>query len=677
MIEYYPYDIESYPNIFTLSISELSTGRWWLFEISDRRNDSAAMHDFLFSLCSRVAYGQQLYMTGFNSVGYDYEVLHHFLTVLQGEAEAIDLWNKTCQIIQSDEYRPVRPSERMIPQLDLYLLHHFNNKARSTSLKMLEFQMRSHNIQDLPYEPGSYLNTEQMDNLVVYNHKDREETIKFMMESEEQINFRLELSREYERDFMNHNDTKIGKDYFIMRLEQSGYKTWVGGQLVQTLRPVIDLADAVFDYIPFSRPEFQAVKQWFQNQTITQTKGVFSDIPESQLGDVAQYAEMRKKRVRVDENYPIVHPCWEERAKTTPTRYCCYNQADNLNVVINGFKFDFGVGGIHGSIKNTIVKADNDYMIVDLDVASYYPNIAIVNKVYPEHLGELFCEIYADVYQQRKEAKKAGKDAIQAMLKLALNGVYGDSNNVYSPFYDPLYTMTITINGQLLLCSLAEKLMEIPGLSMIQINTDGLTVKLPRANKPQLDYVWNQWESFTGLQLEEAVYDLMCIRDVNNYIAVDTDGNVKRKGAYVHIAPTDKSFKSKERLGWHQNTSALIVAKAAEAYLVDGVCIRDTILNHSDIFDFMLVAKVPRTMRLVLSHNGVDEPVQRITRFYVSTAGKSMFKIMPPLKQGGDERRNSICAGWLVTECNDISNAMNPINYEYYIKEAEKLVQLS
>jgi hypothetical protein len=29
-----------------------------------------------------------------------------------------------------------------------------------------------------------------------------------------------------------------------------------------------------------------------------------------------------------------------------------------------------------------------------------------------------------------------------AMLKLALNGVYGDSNNVFSVFYDPLFTMT-------------------------------------------------------------------------------------------------------------------------------------------------------------------------------------------------------------------------------------------
>ena len=105
------------------------------------------------------------------------------------------------------------------------------------------------------------------------------------------------------------------------------------------------------------------------------------------------------------------------------------------------------------------------------------------------------------------------------MLKLALNGVYGDSNNVYSVFYDPLYTMKITLNGQLLLCLLAEKLMQYRDLEMIQINTDGLTVRIPRNMKSYVDDIRAWWEEVTGLELEEAVYSRMFIRDVNNYIA--------------------------------------------------------------------------------------------------------------------------------------------------------------
>jgi ABC-type microcin C transport system duplicated ATPase subunit YejF len=55
--------------------------------------------------------------------------------------------------------------------------------------------------------------------------------------------------------------------------------------------------------------------------------------------------------------------------------------------------------------------------------------------------------------------------------------------------------------------------------------------------------------------------DIECeiaIKDVNNYIAVKLNGEVKRKGAYEYEQE------------WHQNHSALIIAKAAEQVLVYG-----------------------------------------------------------------------------------------------------------
>lgn len=64
--------------------------------------------------------------------------------------------------------------------------------------------------------------------------------------------------------------------------------------------------------------------------------------------------------------------------------------------------------------------------------SSMYPNIAISNNVFPQHLTKRFCDIYKDVYEQRKSYAKG--TAENAMLKLALNGVYGDSNNQFGPF---------------------------------------------------------------------------------------------------------------------------------------------------------------------------------------------------------------------------------------------------
>lgn len=301
---------------------------------------------------------------------------------------------------------------------------------------------------------------------------------------------------------------------------------------------------------------------------------------------------------------------------------------------------------------------------------SYYPCLGIKNRVFPLHLGEGFCNIYGDVFDMRAAFTKGTPE--NAMLKLALNGVYGDSNNKYSPFYDPQYTMTITVNGQLLLCLLADYLMDIPGLEMVQVNTDGVTVRLPRTAVERLDAVCVWWQSHTLLTLEHVDYEAMHIRDGNSYLAVKPGGKLKRKGAYEW-----QQVEAGGTLGWHQNHSALVIPMAAEAALVEGVPVREFIENHDNLHDFMLRTKVPRTSRLVLERGGVTEPCQNITRYYVSKQGGSLVKIMPPLpKKPGVERRIGVAVGYLVTECNELSKAKGvDINMEYYIEEAEKLVR--
>lgn len=297
---------------------------------------------------------------------------------------------------------------------------------------------------------------------------------------------------------------------------------------------------------------------------------------------------------------------------------------------------------------------------------SYYPCLGIKNRVFPLHLGEGFCNIYGDVFDMRAAFTKGTPE--NAMLKLALNGVYGDSNNKFSPFYDPQYTMTITVNGQLLLCLLADYLMDIPGLEMIQVNTDGVTVRLPCAAVERLDAVCAWWQSHTLLTLEHVDYDAMHIRDGNSYLAVKPDGKLKRKGAYEW-----QTTQAGGTLGWHQNHSALVIPMAAEAALVEGVPVREFIENHDNLHDFMLRTKVPRTSRLVLG----DRPVQNICRYFISKEGGSLVKIMPPLaKKPGVERRIGVAVGWLVQECNELAGVRGTdINMEYYIAEAEKLVR--
>jgi hypothetical protein len=615
----YVFDIETYPNVFTLAVEHADVPLRWMFEISDWRNDSREIVAFLQFLKENDAR-----MVGFNNLGFDYPVLHTLIRM--GTSTAGTLYEKAMAIIGSQDEdgskwtHLVKPSDQFVTQIDLFKIHHFDNKARATSLKVLEFNMRADNIEDLPFKVGTTLNREQVEVLKRYNQHDVSMTKAFYHKSLDMIHFREELTRKYARDFMNHNDTKIGKDYFVMKLEEAGVSCYdfgpSGRTPRQTKRPVIHLKDAILPWISFEQPEFNRVLQWLKAQSITETKGVFTD----------------------------------------------------LTATVNGFTFVFGLGGIHGSVESEVIESDDEHVIVDLDVTSYYPNLAITNGFHPAHLGKEFVSIYKHLFEQRKQYPK--KSAESAMLKLALNGVYGDSNNQFSVFYDPLYTMTITLNGQLLLCLLAEGLMTIPGLRLIQVNTDGLTVRVPRSHKIMVDLARAAWQERTGLNLEEAIYKAMMIRDVNNYIGVfdpafakPGDPTVKRKGAYEW------------KMGWHQNAGGLVIAKVAEKVLVEGAPIRETVQQWPDIMDFMLRTKVPRSSYLAIEWDGQPpQQLQNTTRYYIAEGGGRLFKWMPPLKGKNEWRKIGVESGWGVQPCNDIQEAGKlPVDFDYYVREVEKL----
>jgi hypothetical protein len=609
----YVFDIETYPNVFTLAVEHAEAPLHWMFEISDLRNDSRQIIDFLQFLKDTDSR-----MVGFNNLGFDYPVVHTLIRM--GHSDANTLYQKAMAIINSQDddgsrwVHMVKPSDQFVTQIDLFKIHHFDNRARSTSLKVLEFNMRSDSIEDLPFPVGTMLNREQIEVLKEYNKHDVAQTKKFYHHTLDMIHFREELTHKYQRDFMNHNDTKIGKDYFVMKLEEAGVACYdfgpKGRTPRQTKRPVIHLKDAILPWIKFEHPEFNRVLDWLKAQSITETKGVFND----------------------------------------------------LTATVNGFTFVFGLGGIHGSVESEVIESDDEQVIVDLDVTSYYPNLAITNGFHPAHLGKDFVSIYKHLFEQRKSYPK--KSAESAMLKLALNGVYGDSNNQFSVFYDPLFTMSITLNGQLLLCLLAEGLMHIPGLRLIQVNTDGLTVRVPRQHKMLVDLARAAWQERTGLNLEEAVYKAMMVRDVNNYIGVFENGSTKRKGAYEY------------NMGWHQNAGGLVIAKVAEKVLVEGAPIRETVEQWPDIMDFMLRTKVPRSSHLGLEVDGVTVRLQNTTRYYIAKGGGRLFKWMPPLaKKPGEWRKIGVESGWGVQPCNDIKDAGKlPVDFEYYVKEVEKLV---
>ena len=699
------YDIECYPNVFTLAAVFANGKGMRVYEISDRRNDVEEMLHFL----RNVAVNKHR-MVGFNNVGYDYPLLHEILTKSKVAKEqgqplnitAKEIWSKSQKLFEAMKFNKfgsaVRASDVMLPQVDLFKIWHFDNKAKATGLKILEFNMRSKNIEDLPFPVGTRLKSAEIDTLIEYNKHDVMETLKFYHKSMEEIKMRDTLTKQFGFDCTNFNDTKIGKELFVQRLEQAKpgicYKQSLKGnrmvrEMQQTVREHIHLGDCILPYIKFERPEFEAIRKWFASQTITETNGVFSDLEEHQLGDVAKYANMRVKMKKM--NCPIngaknkryvpteehiaqfmkEHPMgWVEMAplkspKGAASYWFCWNIAETLNVVIDGFQYDFGTGGIHGCKKGVTISKDGK-RIYTLDVASYYPNLSIRNKIYPEHLDILFCDVYEGLFIERRSYDK--KSPFNKALKLALNGTYGASGDEFSPMFDKKFMMSITINGQLSLCMLMEKLLKEVNAEVIMCNTDGFEFVAGEdpETKLKIEQLVTEWETMTGLEMEGALYDKMMAANVNNYIACFYGGEVKHKGAYVF-----------EKLEWHKNQSALVVKMAASHELLGKGKAEEFIRSHDDPYDFMLRTKVPRTSSLVLvQEDGFEVDLQNICRYYPSQEGGKLIKIMPALegKESEGPRRLGIDAKWNVTPCNNMDDFSWGINYDYYIEEAQKLI---
>lgn len=720
------YDIETYKYAFTFSIIRADGKFARTFEVSKYTNEIQKVYD-----CMQYLEDNACKLIGFNNIGFDYPIMHEivlnkdFFLKKSGAfiaGKIFDIAQKQIDSFKGDGFgNTIKTDNQFVKQIDLYRIHHFNNKAKSTSLKMLEFNMRLENIEDLPYDIRQDLSREELDKLKEYNIHDVMCTLEFFKKSKAQVQFREDLTNKLSRDFMNADDTKIGAEYFQMKLEESGIKLreYKNGKLTlrQSPRKSITIKDCLFKYYKFTQPEFQAVYDWFSKQVITETKGVFSDIEEHNLGELAKYAELIIKRKKfknkptafeVDEFKKVHQMGWIEEEELKATEYAfdekgnhimeytldedgspdltkkpkkkrvpkksywgCWRVAETLNIVIDGFRFDFGTGGIHGSLCNIKVEENKSWLIRDYDVASFYPNLAISNRVYPEHLGTGFCDIYKDMYEQRKSYAK--NTAENAMLKLALNGTYGKSNDQYSVFYDPKFTMSITINGQLSLLLLIDMFYSNDlRFKMIMANTDGITVCSHRNDADEMNSIVKEWETLTKLMMESVDYTKMFIRDVNSYIAVYANGKSKRKGAYQY-----------EDLGYHQNQGGLVIQRAAEANLMQGVDIEEFIRKHfaeGNIFDFMLRVKVPRSSKLVVVMlDGSEIKQQNTCRYYVSNSGGKLVKLMPALedKEEGGDRRLSIDAAYTVKTCNNIKDFDGDINFEYYVSEAKKLVNFS
>lgn len=191
------YDIETFPNFFCIVFKYDTESKH--FELSLRKNQIKELKDFLSNLSGLI---------GYNNLSYDYPILDIILKTKNEYITNDFLYNKSQEIINS-EYSNIK--NPLIPQLDLFLIHHYNNPARACSLKWLEFSLRWQKVQDLPLKFDQNVPIERFDDIITYCYNDVNFTNELYLKSKNNIEFRSNMSKKLNHNVMNYSDVKIGE----------------------------------------------------------------------------------------------------------------------------------------------------------------------------------------------------------------------------------------------------------------------------------------------------------------------------------------------------------------------------------------------------------------------------------------------------------------------------------
>jgi len=601
-------DYETLYDCFTGVFEHYKTKERKIFVISRLRNDQTEFLEFLDQNIKN-----KEWHISYNGLAFDAQVTHHILDNVDKwkDEEGLDLdGHLVANLIYKYAQHTIEKSNRKefsdypqwkmkIGQIDLFKMHHWDNPAKRSSLKWIQYSMDWQNILDMPIHHNTEIRTQgELDTIIEYCVNDVQSTKEIYNRSKSQVALRKELTKKYGINMFSASEPRISKEIFGYYLSQNLNIPKRDLKNMRTYRDSIKIKDIILPYISFTSPEFNMLLQRFSSLEVD--------------------ASSLKGSFKYHINYKNV-------------------------------KTHFGLGGAHGANSKGVYEPEDGMMIMSSDVTSFYPNLAIKNRWSPGHFPkDEFCNQYEWFFEERKKIPKS--NPMNYVYKIILNSTFGLSNDEKSFFYDPELCMRITINGQLSLMMLYEQIMErIPGAIALLQNTDGVETIIPKDYYDEYMQICKEWEEKTNLNLEHDEYQKMVIGDVNNYIGinnwVEVDlsswRDIKAENPhYLFKVENDKfSFapvKLKGRFDFHnlqlhKNKSKLVIPKAIYHYFVHNVLPDDYLDTNKNILDYCIGAKSKgdwkQVARQIKEGSFNEEDLQKINRYFISNDGVKIIKV--------------------------------------------------
>lgn len=253
-------------------------------------------------------------------------------------------------------------------------------------------------------------------------------------------------------------------------------------------------------------------------------------------------------------------------------------------------------------------------------------------------------------------------------------------------------------------------------------NTDGAMYRIHKSDLERLNKACDDVAKIVNIPLETQICKKIIAKDVNNYINIIDDNNIKFKGCFE----IDRDY--------HKNHSKRIVPLALANYFINNISVENSINNHlnnSDIrivkeydydnkkpiyydtygiYDYCLGAKMKGSNELIsreiLNNTIIENKCSKMNRYYISNIGVELIKKLPALEKqyltetdkfklktkteqlnifdfiednitiNPSDREENLEAGYKCTIFNkfEIMNDYN-INYNYYINECYKIIK--
>lgn len=534
----------------------------------------------------------------FNGNGFDLPVLTY---ALRG-ATCADIKKLSDKIITGDKpaWLVCRDYDLDIPQkwdhVDLIEV-----APGQASLKIYGGRLHFKTLQDLPIEPNATIKSEQRQQLRDYCENDLRTTWALYKKLEKQIALRETLSGEYGADLRSKSDAQIAETVIKSELTKMTRKQYGKTQLPKGI---------TFKY---------------QNPRIITFRT-------KQLKDI--FDTVLNVRFGLGDNGAVKMPDALAEAK----------------IKIGSATYNMGIGGLHSCEKSQLIRADDEFMLLDVDVASYYPSIILQQNLAPKSMGAPFLRVYESIVKRRIAAKRSGDKVTADTLKITINGTFGKLGSKWSALYAPDLMIQTTITGQLALLMLIER-MELNGFKVVSANTDGIVIYFRRSNLDDVRNIAFEWMLDTTYELEETEYKLIASRDVNNYVAVKTNGETKGKGVFAGAS-------------LQKNPDCLIVFEAVAQFLANGTPIKKTVTDCQDVTQFVTVRRVAGGAKWR------DEYLGKAVRFYYSVAVGNDY--VEYVKNGNKVPKSEGAKPLMVLP----DTLPSDIDYARYINESKELLRL-